>query len=213
MNRKFLLILLLFFMTMPTQGQTLTGGLKFGMTQTTYTGNLESGETTWDAISGIAGGVTAELSLFRFLSAVGEVQFVRMGAKSRVRFNNFPSLLTSRTSYLSVPLLVQVRLGATGIVRPRIFAGGAALVALESVILVESSMPRQIFIEENNSIESFDYGIITGIGLDFHLVSQRLTLEARFYTGQNDVSKSTSELGESTILNNRGWVIMTGVLF
>jgi len=213
MNRKFLLILLLFFMTVPTQGQTLTGGLKFGMTQTTYTGNLESGETTWDAISGIAGGVTAELSLFRFLSAVGEVQFVRMGAKSRVRFNNFPSLLTSRTSYLSVPLLVQVRLGATGIVRPRIFAGGAALVALESVILVESSMPRQIFIEENNSIESFDYGIITGIGLDFHLVSQRLTLEARFYTGQNDVSKSTSELGESTILNNRGWVIMTGVLF
>jgi len=213
MNRKFLLILLLFFMTVPTQGQRLTGGLKFGMTQTRYTGNLESGETTWDAISGIAGGVTAELSLFRFLSAVGEVQFARMGAKSRVRFNNFPSLLTSRTSYLSFPLLVQVRLGATGIVRPRIFAGGAALVALESVILVESSMPSQIFIEENNSIESFDYGIITGIGLDFHLVSQRLTLEARFYTGQNDVSKSTSELGESTILNNRGWAIMTGVLF
>ncbi len=213
MHKHFGLILFLFLFSAPVQAQFFTGGLKFGMTQTTYSGNLASGETIWNAISGIAGGATAEVSVFRRFSAVGEIQYFRMGAKTRVRYNNFPSLLTSRSAYLSLPLFLQVRLGSTGIIRPRIFIGGAALIALESVILVEADMPSQIFIEENNSIETFDYGIITGAGIDFHLSNQRLTLEARFYTGQNDVIKPASDIGESTILNNRGWAIMTGVLF
>ncbi|MCY4170501.1 MAG: porin family protein [Bacteroidetes bacterium] len=213
MYRHILFFLFLFILTSPVRAQLFSGGLKFGMTQTTYSGNLDSGETIWDPISGIAGGVTGELSVLGPLSVAGEIQYVRMGAQSRVRYNSFPSSLTSRTSYLSLPLFAQLNLGPSGIVVPRFFVGGAALIELESVILVEADMTSEIFIEENSSIESFDYGLIVGLGIDFNLASQRLTLEVRYYNGQNDVSKPTSELGEETVLNNRGWAIMTGVLF
>ena len=211
-----LLILFISFLVgiASVNAQQITGGLKFGMTQTTFAGNLATGETSWDNISGIAGGVTAELNLYRGLSVVGEILYLRMGAKTRVKYNrDFPGLLTSRSSYLSVPILAQFRFESSGIIKPRFFLGGAALFALESVILVESSLARQIFIEEDDSIEFFDYGLMTGAGVDFHMASQRFTLEARYYRGQNDVTKATSETGESTVLNNRGWAIMVGVLF
>ncbi len=210
-----LLILFGLFLTGTTSvnAQRVTGSLKFGMINTTFAGNLATGETTWESITGVAGGGAAELHIAGGLSAVGEVLYLRMGAKTRVQYNDFPGLLTSRASYLSVPVLAQFRFGASGIVRPRIFLGGAALFVVQSAILVESSDTGQIFIEENESIETLDYGLMSGIGIDFDVAAQRLTLEARYYRGQQDVTKPDSATGELTVLNNQGWAILTGVLF
>ena len=193
--------------------QQITGGLKFGMTQTTFSGELSSEETDWKSVTGIAGGVTTEWYLYRGFSMVGELLYLRMGAKTRVSYNSRPGVLTSQSSYLSVPVLAQFRMETQGIMKPRFFLGGAALFALESAIIVESRTDRQIFIEEDDSIEFFDYGLVAGAAVDFHLIAQRFTLEARYYQGQNDVTKPNSETGTSTILNNRGWAIMAGVLF
>jgi len=195
------------------QAQLITGGLKFGMTQTTFAGNLAAGETTWEPISGVAGGATSELKLIGGLSVVAELLYFQMGSKTRIQFNNFPGLLTSRASYLSIPILAQFRFDSSGLLRPRIFIGGTSMFVLESAILVEADESMQIFIEENDSIESFDYGLITGVGIDFHFINQRFTLEARYYRGQNDVTKPESETGETTMLNNQGWAVMAGVLF
>ncbi|MCY4205029.1 MAG: porin family protein [Bacteroidetes bacterium] len=212
---KIFLLFVTFFLagTLPVNAQRINGGLKFGVSRTTFTGNLAAGETAWESISGLAGGVTIELRVFRGFSLVGEVLYLRMGAKTRVQYNNFPGDLTSRSSYLSIPALAQLRLGESGTIRPRIFIGGAALFVLESAILVESRVDRQIFIEEDDSIESLDYGLMAGLGVDLHLASQRFTLETRYYGGQNDVTKTSSQTGEATVLNNQGWTIMTGVLF
>ncbi len=193
--------------------QRVTGGLKFGITNTTFAGDLAAGETAWESITGIAGGGTAELHIFGGLSAVGELLYLRMGAKTRVQYNDFPGLLTSRSSYLSAPLLLQFRFSSSGIVRPRIFLGGATLFVVDSAILVESTNTRGILIEENESIESFDYGLMIGVGIDFDVATQRLSLEGRYYQGQRDVTKPDSETGGLTILNNKGWMIMAGVLF
>jgi len=214
-HQKLFLLLFTLFLTgvSHVDAQRITGGLKFGISQSTFIGNLAAGETTWESISGLAGGATAEIRVFRGFSVVGEILYLRMGAKTRVQFNRFPGILTSRSSYLSTPVLAQLRLGSSGIIRPRVFVGGAALFALESVILVESRVDREIFIEEDDSIESFDYGLMTGVGIDFYLISQRFTLETRYYRGQSDVTKTSSETGESTILKNQGWTIMVGVLF
>ena len=204
-----------FFLTgaASVDAQRVTGGLKFGITNTTFIGNLAAGETAWESITGVAGGGTAELRIVDGLSAVGELLYLRMGAKAQVRYNDFPGLLTSRASYLSAPVLLQFRFDPSGIVRPRIFLGGAALFVVDSAILVESSDIDQIFIEENESIETLDYGLMIGAGIDFDVATQRLSLEARYYQGQRDVTKPDSETGELTVLNNEGWMIMAGVLF
>ncbi len=210
-----LLILSGLFLTVPVSvnAQRVTGGLKFGITNTTFIGNLAAGETTWESITGVAGGGTAELRIVGGLSAVGELLYLRMGAKTRVQYNDFPGLLTSRASYLSAPVLLQFRFDPSGLVRPRIFLGGAALFVIDSAILVEATDTGQIFIEENESIETLDYGLMVGAGIDFDVASQRLSLEARYYQGQRDVTKPDSETGELTVLNNEGWMIMAGVLF
>ncbi len=210
-----LLILFGLFLTgtASVNAQRVTGGLKFGITNTTFVGDLAAGETAWESITGVAGGGTAELRIAGGLSAVGELLYLRMGAKTRVQYNDFPGLLTSRSSYLSVPVLLQFRFESSGIVRPRIFLGGAALFVVESAILVESTDTGQIFIEENESIETLDYGLMVGAGIDFDVAAQRLSLEARYYRGQRDVTKPDSETGTLTVLNNEGWAIMIGVLF
>jgi len=193
--------------------QLISGGLKFGMTQTIFAGNLAAGETTWSSISGVAGGAASELRLIGGLSAVGELLYIQMGSKTRIQFNSFPGLLTIRASYLSIPVLAQFRFDSSGILRPRVFFGGASLFVLESATLVEADESGQVFIDENDSIESFDYGLITGAGIDVHLINQRFTMEVRYYRGQNDVTKPSSATGEATALNNQGWAIMAGVLF
>ena len=144
---------------------------------------------------------------------VGELLYIQMGSKTRVQYNRFPGYLTSKSSYLSVPILAQFRFDSSGILRPRVFLGGTSLFALESAIVVEADDTGQIFIEENDSIESFDYGLMTGAGIDVHFINQQFTIEVRYYRGQNDVTKPSSEIGETTVLNNQGWAIMAGVLF
>ena len=212
-NLKLLLLLsIALLLAAPSNAQRIRGAIKLGMTQTTFSGDLASGETTWENVTGIAGGGSAELELIGGLSAIGEVLYFRMGAKTRVQYNDFPGVLTSRSSYLAVPILGQFRFESSGVVRPRFFLGGAALFALESVILAESTTDGQIFVEEDESIEPFDYGLMFGAGLDLYLASQRFTIEARSYRGRNDVTKPHSETGDS-ILTNQGWAIMLGVLF
>lgn len=212
-NPKLLLLLsVALLLAAPSNAQRITGAIKLGMAQTTFSGDLASGTTTWENISGLVAGGSAELRVVRGLSAVGEVLYLRLGAKTRVQYNDFPGTLTSRSSYLTFPILGQFRFESSGIVRPRIFLGGAALFALESVILAESTADGQVFIEEDDSIETFDYGLMFGAGLDLYLASQRFTIEARSYRGRNDVTKPHSETGDS-VLTNQGWMIMLGMLF
>ena len=193
--------------------QQITGGLKFGLTHTTFSGNLIAGETTWESVTGIAGGLTSEWHLIGGLSLVGEILYLRMGAKTEILEGSSPYLLTSRSAYLSSPILVQYRFRSSRVIRPRIFIGGAALILLESAIILESRTDGQIFIEEDESIKSFDYGPMAGLGLDFYLSSQRLSLETRYYRGQRDVTKPASDIVESTVLNNQGWAIMATLFF
>ena len=212
-NLKLLLLLsVALLLAAPSNAQRITGVMKLGMTQTTFSGDLASGPTTWENVAGLVGGGAAELRIVRGLSAVGEVLYYRMGAKTRVQYNDFPGILTSRSSYLTFPILGQFRFESSGTVRPRIFLGGAALYALESVIIAESTTDGQIFVEEDDSIETFDYGLMFGAGLDLYLASQRFTIEARSFRGRNDVTKPHSETGDS-VLTNQGWAIMLGVLF
>ena len=197
--------------TLPVNAQRTTSRLKFGITHTTFSGNLASGETTWEGVSGIAGGVATELRFVKGFGIVGELLYLRMGAKTQL--NQLPQKLSSRSSYLSVPILIQYQFESSGVLQPRFFFGGAGLFLLESVVIVESTTDQQIFIEDDDSIKSFDFGIVTGAGVDFFLASQRLMFEIRYYQGRKDVTKPNSTTGSSSILNNRGWAIVAGVLF
>ena len=73
-----------------------------------------------------------------------------------------------------------------------------------SAILVEGTDTGQIFIEENESIGTLDYGLIARTGIDFDLATQHPSLEARYYQSWCDVAKPDPETGELTVLNNEG---------
>ncbi len=212
-NLHLLIFLIVLSATKPANAQRVEGVLKFGVTQTTFAGNLAVDETTWKNIIGIAGGSAIGINLVGGLSLVGELLYLQMGAKVQVQQDDLPNILTSRSSYLAVPVLAQYRFESSRIIQPRIFMGGSVLFQLESVIIGESGVVGQVFVEEDDSIEPIDYGLIAGAGVDFYLASQRFMLEIRYYHGQSDVTKPNIETGISTELNNRGWAIMTGVLF
>ena len=139
MRRRALLALTLGLMAaLPVQAQW-TGGIKIGTSYTDFSGDLATGATTWERVLGLSAGAAFGYELKGGLSAVTEILYLRMGAKTNVRYlEGIAATLTSKLAYLTVPALLQYRLQAGLHSYPRLFAGPAVLYKLDAVLSVSS---------------------------------------------------------------------------
>ena len=213
MSRQLLPILLLtLFIVWPSKAQNWTGSVKIGASSASFEGNLASGATTWESILGIAAGGSIGYELTSGFSVAAELLYVRMGAQTPVRYNDFPATLESKITYLSMPLLLQYSLNAGEHFSPRLFAGPAGMFKMDALIAVEDREFGGLLLEEDQSIENIDWGLVFGGGLDFPVSDQTLTVEVRYFGGRMDVTKPTGELDGSE-LYNRSLTVLVGLLF
>lgn len=95
---------------------------------------------------------------------------------------------------------------------PRVYAGPVFAYNASALFSVEARDGLGSIAEQDDSVESTDFGFAFGGGIDFEVGGQMLTVDLRYYIGQHDVTKPNPELGESN-LQNRGVFIMAGVVF
>ena len=213
MNRYLIwLFFTLLLIATPAVGQHWEGSIKLGGASTTFTGDLAAGTTHWDRRTGIAAAASFGLQLRYGFSPAVELAYTRMGASTPVIFLDIPATMRSDLTYLSSSLLLQYKLYTGGYVSPRVFAGPVFAYNASALITIEARDGLGVITEQDDSVESTDFGFSIGGGLDVELGSQMFTLELRYYMGQSDLTKPNPELGESD-LRNRGMIIMAGVLF
>ena len=190
--------------------QQWTGAVKIGAVSSSFTGDLDFGPTTWNRATGFAASVAFGLDLGRGLLPQAELHYVQMGAETAARFQEIPVILNFDLTYLSIPLLLQYRLRTRGKTYPRLFAGPFLAFKMESYLTLTEREGGLAIIEQDQSVESMDYGTTAGVALDIEFAAQLLTAEARYTRGMRDVSRPDPVLGDPQ-LKNTGLVFMVGL--
>lgn len=190
--------------------QQWAGAVKIGAVSSTFIGNLDIGPTSWDRKTGFAASVAFGLDLGRGLLPQAELHYVQMGAETAALYQDVPVILNSDLTYLSLPLFLQYRLRTRATAYPRLFAGPFAAFKMESYLTITPREGGLAIIEQDQSVESLDYGVAFGLALDFEFAAQLFTVEARYTRGMRDVSRPDPLLGDPQ-LNNAGLVFMVGL--
>ena len=208
------LFLLIFgiFLGLPAQAQYWTGSVKIGASFSNFNGNLAGGATNWDTVTGISAGGSYGYELDSGLGLMAELLYMRLGASSLVRYNDFPATLESKISYLALPVLLQYKLKAGRHFSPRFFGGPAGMFKMDALVSVHDREIGGVLYEEDQSIENLDWGFMLGSGIDFDFADQTVSIEARYFAGRKDITKPTGEL-DGSVLFNRTVVIMAGIMF
>ena len=196
----------------PVSAQQWTGSLKVGGAITNFSGDLASGNTDWDYRTGLAAGGALGYDFGNGFIPQLEATYVRKGAATDVDFNGIPARIRSDLTYLTFPLLLQYRFDTGGYVHPRLFAGPMVAFQLDAHLTFEARTDGVEITEEDDSIESRDFGAVAGAALEIDVADQRLSVEARFSFGMSDITKPDPDLGDTT-LKNQGVVILVGFVF
>ncbi len=158
----------------------------------------------WANLPGYAGGIYFSLSL-GFFSLQPEILYTRMGGKYEVGEDS----LEFRFDYVQVPMLLRLNVVPAGPIRPFVYGGGygAYLLKAKGVMVVDG----EPFDEDiRDTYQVFDYGVVGGVGLAFHLPGVAVTVEGRYNHGLRNLYIDPAE-GES--MTNRSIMVLLGIGF
>ena len=196
----------------PAQAQQWTGSLKLGGAVTTFSGDLAAGNTTWDPRTGLAAGGAVGYNFGNGFIPQLEITYIRQGASTDIDFDGIPERIRSDLTYLQIPLLLQYRFDTGGYLHPRFFAGPMVAFQVDAHLTFRVPESNVSQTDEDDSIESRDYGAVAGAALEIDVADQRLSLEARFSLGMTDITKPNEDDVDTT-LKNRGLVFLVGIVF
>jgi hypothetical protein len=182
-------------------GITLKGGLsmsKFSLQST------EPPPFTFGNLNYYVGGLSLGINL-GIVSIQPEVLYTRMGARYAVD----PDSLEYRFDYIQVPVLLKINIIPAGPLRPFICGGGYGSYLLKAKGVMVSGGETT---EEDlaDTFEKYDYGVVGGAGLAFHLPGITLSAEGRYNLGLKNILKDPAA-GDS--VKNRSIMVLLGIGF
>ncbi len=202
--KKFLFVSLIVLVLAAVAAQPAAAGfgLKGGLSQATLKFSPDQG-IPLSRLNAPTGGVFWDFNLGLF-SIQPEALYVRMGA----RMEEGADWLEDRFDYIQIPVLLKIKL-LPGPIKPVIYAGGyySFLLSAKEVANiggVESSSDLKA------ELESSDYGLVFGGGIDFNLVAIKLSAEFRYNLGLANIGKNAGP-GES--VKNDVMMFLVGVGF
>lgn len=180
-------------------------GIKGGLSLSKF--ELTSSEPppfTFGYLRYYVGGLSFGINL-GIVSIQPEVLYTRMGA----RYASGTDSLEYRFDYIQVPVLLKINVIPAGPIRPFICAGGygSYRIKAEGVMVSAGVTDRQ---DMSDTILKYDYGVVGGVGLAFHLPGITLTAEGRYNLGLMNIIKDPSP-GES--VKNRSIMVLAGIAF
>ncbi len=168
-------------------GQSINTGVKVGLNSATIGGSDASGQsiTSFDA------GMFASFNLAGLLALQPELLYTMKGYKA-----SYPVLdvigpipfgsgnLTAKISYLEIPVLLKLNTSSFGIIKPNIFAGPEVAFKLSGKATSGSPSREQ----DLQNINSTDFGIIVGAGININLPITTLMVDIRYDIGMRDLN-------------------------
>ncbi len=213
--RRHLLLCLAFLVVLtvarPAHAQRWTGALKAGGAITQFSGETLT-SVDFDPRVGLVGGMTLGYDFGTGFAILPEVLYVRKGAYFDVLLGDIPTRVHSDLTYIEVPVLAQYRFETSGYLHPKIFAGPMIAFMMDSRIEFRAQGSDLTQDEEDDSIESRDFGAVVGAGVEIEVSDQRLSFEARASFGMADITKPDLDQRDPS-LRNTGIVFLVGVVF
>ncbi|NBC18678.1 MAG: outer membrane beta-barrel protein [Bacteroidetes bacterium] len=211
MRSSALLLLVLLCAALPARSsaQTLSYGLRIGISGATLTG---AADTDFEPRTGLTGGFAMGYDFGNGFTLMPELLYVTKGAYFDDTFQasdgaSVPVRARYDLTYIEIPLLLTYRFGH-GSVRPLLRAGpslGYNVIAQLNLEPRGEDSLSQSFNDE--TIQSIDYGLVAGAGAEVLFRGERLVFEARVILGQSDVRD------EAPALSNRSVLLLAGFAF
>ena len=172
-------------------GQSISTGVKVGLNSATTGGSDASGQS----ITSFNAGVFATFDVAGLLALQPELLYTMKGYKA-----SYPVLdvlgpipfgsgnLTAKISYLEIPVLFKLNTSSLRMIRPNIFAGPEVAFKLSSKATSGSPSSEQ----DLQNINSTDFGIIVGAGVNINLPITTLMVDIRYDIGMRDLNSSSN---------------------
>ena len=171
--------------------QSINTGVKVGLNSATIGGSDASGQS----ITSFNAGIFATFDVAGLLALQPELLYTMKGYKASypvpdvigpIPFGS--GNLTAKISYLEIPVLLKLNTSSLGIIRPNIFAGPEVAFKLSSKATSGSPSSTQ----DLQNINSTDFGIIFGAGLNINLPITTIMVDIRYDIGMRDLNSSAN---------------------
>jgi hypothetical protein len=93
-------------------------------------------------------------------------------------------------SYIEMPVLAKLTPSTAGNYKPYLVAGGYAAYSVDDKLRLLTDLP---FIFKVDNVDKFDYGLVTGVGLDMKSGGGNLFIETRYDMGFGKVIKNQDQ--------------------
>ena len=171
--------------------QSMNMGVKVGLNDATAGGANASSQS----ITAFNAGVFTTLDIAGLLALQPELLYTMKGYKVQytvtdgvtpIQFGS--GIMTGKISYLEIPVLLKLHTSSFGIVRPNIFAGPEVAFKLTSKAISGSPSSEQ----DLQNINSTDFGIIVGAGINIDLSITTLMVDIRYDIGMRNLYSSAN---------------------
>lgn len=202
------LIAIIVLSTQPASAQRINGGLKAGISSTTFVGQAD---TQFNPRQAFSAGVSFGVQLTPFLLVQPEVLYVIKGADAdNIILEGEETNLeaTFSLAYLEIPILLVFRPRVSSNTHLRLFAGPSVGSNLDSRVETRNPVTGSVLRESDSSITDYDYGAVFGAGVDRSAFGEVITVDLRWLLGVPDIRDRPD-----APLRNRGLLLMFGVSF
>ena len=185
--------------------------LRAGVTGSTLTGDTDTDFSAVTRLSG--GGSLSYLYASGFVIEPG-LHYVVKGANADGEVEGLPGAsgavpveATFDLAYLEVPLFFGYVFQRRGNIHPKVFAGPIMAFNLDSQVTYRAKAGGPEFSDSDDSVESRDFGIGAGVGVEWDIGSERIMLGL-----QSTFGLSNARTAEPA-LHNRSLGFYTGIIF
>jgi hypothetical protein len=200
------LLLLCLVLVRPGAAQDLMAEIKLGVAGSTLIGETED-FTTVESQTSWGGGAALGYDAGNGFILKSELMYLIKGAEGTSQIDGIPIHFELDIVYVEVPLLVAYRIDRGHRWSPKVFAGPYLGYKGSARIRYQALTGGPTFDEEDQTVESWDYGLTAGAGLEYLLGSERLSLELRGAQGL-----ANARMREPA-LHNRSFVLALGIVF
>ncbi|HUF08419.1 MAG TPA: porin family protein, partial [Rhodothermales bacterium] len=166
------------------QAQNIQLGAKAGMAITNFVGDRD---TEFDAKMNFVGGFPLSYPINRNLLLTPEILYAAKGADALATVDGVPLELSFSVIYLEFPLLAKYVLSPRKRVSPILTAGPVVSWNIDARVRYNAVGSDIEFNDRDDSIETLDYGVAVGGGVDFSWDLRKITVELRYTRGVSNL--------------------------
>ena len=179
-------------------------GAKAGVNSATL--SLEGSDVPdTESLTGFVGGLFAQFNLGQRFAIRPEALISNKGSKASADGAD----LEVQANYVEIPVLLALRLGNEGGIRPQIFAGPVMSFESSCKAKATGAVSFDLDCMDSNGIDletkSSDFGGAAGVGLEIPLGGLSIVGDARYTFGFSDIADD-----DEVSAKNRAWSFMAG---